>query len=258
MLSDKDLNNDVASSYTNIRIIDEVKQAVKHAVDSIEVQHSTLLSVLLSVLLGIICSKIAEETLTHGISILYDAILLRNLILFSVITPFIGSLLIIGLYMSLRGGYSSTFTLVFGASNLLNDWRGLLKSVITKLEAYQVYNVNCREVEIHSGAGYEHLTCHSVYKGSIPLEMKLHLFKPTENVILLTVTPVASPFRVIVEELRNGPFLNKLRAWRKKVYYMELDIWYATIEDLDFYFDDLVKAFSRLETPLMLIDIIYQ
>jgi hypothetical protein len=46
-----------------------------------------------------------------------------------------------------------------------------------------------------------------------------------------------------------------LRVWRRKDYYMELGTWYEAIEDLVFYFDDLVKAFSRLDTPL--IDVIY-
>jgi hypothetical protein len=254
MFSSKDFSNDATSSYVNIRIIDEVKQAIKHAVDSIKNQHNTFLSVLLSVLLGIVCSKVVEEIFRHGMLILYDAISLRNLILFIVITLFISSLLIIGFYIFLRGGYSSTFTLVFDASNLSKDWRSLFKNVITKLKTYDVYNANCRDVGSHNGVRYEYLICYNVYKGSIPLEMELYLFKAT-NVVPLTITLKANPLKVAMEELCNAPLLNKLRAWKRKDYYMELNIWYATIEDLDFYFDDLVKAFSYLNTSL--IDVIY-
>jgi hypothetical protein len=62
------------------------------------------LSVLLSVLLGVVCGKVVEEFLRHGIPVLWDAIVLRSLILFFAITLFIGSLLIIGFYLLLRGG----------------------------------------------------------------------------------------------------------------------------------------------------------
>lgn len=62
------------------------------------------MSVLLSVLLGVVCGKVVEEFLRHGIPVLWDAIVLRSLILFFAITLFIGSLLIIGFYLLLRGG----------------------------------------------------------------------------------------------------------------------------------------------------------
>jgi hypothetical protein len=250
----KNPGNDVKSPYADIRIVYEVRQAVKYAVDSIENQHNTLLSVLLSVLLGVVCSKVVEEFLRHGIPVLWDAIVLRSLILFFAITLFIGSLLIIGFYLLLRGGYSSTFTLVFDASPHSKDWRNLLRTVVATLEAYHVCNVGCRDVASRNEVGYEYLICYNVYKGSIPLEMKLYLFKAAK-VIPLTVTLVANPLKVAVEELRNTSLLNKLRVWRRRDYYMELGIWYEAIEDLVFYFDDLVKAFSRLDTPL--IDVIY-
>jgi hypothetical protein len=258
MLGSQDLNNDVAPSHANIRIVNEVKQAVKHAVDSIENQHNILLSVLLSVLLGIVCGRVVEGFFRHGMRILSDAIVLWDLIRFFVATLFIGSLLIIGFYLLFRGGYDSTFTLIFDASNLPKDWRSVLKNAITGAELeqrakhYGIRNVGCRDVVSRSGDVC--LICNCKYRGSIPLEIELYLFK-VGNVIPLTVTLVARPFRVIIKENPITTLLNKLRAWRRKDYLMKLNVWYAAIEDLTFYFDDLVKVLSEKGIPVL--DVIY-
>jgi hypothetical protein len=75
-----------------------------------------------------------------------------------------------------------------------------------------------------------------------------------KNAIPLAVTLLVGSFKVVMEELRNASLLNKLRAWRRRDYYIELSIWYAIIKDLLFHFDDLVK-FLYLNIPL--IDVIY-
>ena len=251
----KEFNNDAMPSNI-IKLSSEVKQAVKHAVDSIENQHNTLLSVLLSALLGIICGKLAEGFLRHGISILYDTTALWNIILFFFITLFIGSPLIIGFYGLFRGGYDSTFTLVFGASNLPKGWRSVLKSAITgseleqRTKLYGIHNVSCRDVVSRSGEGSEYLICYSAYRRSIPLKIELYLFK-AGIAIPLTVTLVAQPFRVIIKENPIAALLSKLRAWRRKDYLMKLNVWYAAIEDLTFYFDDLVKVLSEKGIPVL-------
>jgi hypothetical protein len=244
MFDSKDLNDDATSSYVNIRIVDEVKQAVKHAVDSIENQHNLLISVLLSVLLGIVCGEVAEEIFRHG-TLIFTTLL-------------IGSLLIIGFYILFRGGYDATFMLVFDASNLPKDWRSILKNTITGAELeqraklYGIRNADCRDVV--SRGGDVRLICNYKYRGSIPLEIELYLFR-AGNVIPLTVTLKANPFKVAMEELCNALLLNKLRAWKRKDYYVELNILYTTIEDLIFYFDDLVKVFS--EKGIIILDVIY-
>jgi uncharacterized membrane protein len=113
----------MASSHIDTRIID----AVRHAVSSIENQHSAFLSVMLSVLLGIMCSKIIEGCFRHGIVILHNVTELLNLFLFFVVTLFIGSLLIIGFYLLFEGRYSSTFTLVFDVSHFLETGESCLR-----------------------------------------------------------------------------------------------------------------------------------
>ena len=240
----------MATSHIDERIIN----AVRHVVSSIENQHSIFLSVLLSVLLGIACSRIIE------VSLVYNTIILSNLLLLFIITLLISSLLVVGFYLLFRGGYSSTFTLVFDISRFPGDWKELFKNIITnvKPETYNVYNENCREhIERRDEVKYEYLICYLNYKGSIPLEIKMYFFKPATviSLIVTTVTIIANPLKVVVKELWSTPLLNKLRSLRKKEYYMELDIWYEVVEDLSFYFDDVEKIL--LHVNILLKDVIY-
>jgi hypothetical protein len=73
--------------------------------------------------------------------------------------------------------------------------------------------------------------------------VNIRMIDEVKNVIPLAVTLLVGSFKVVMEEPRNASLLNKLRAWRRRDYYMGLSIWYAIIEDLLFYFDDLVKIF---------------
>ena len=243
----------MATSY----IDEKIMNAVRRTVSGIENQHSIFLSVLLSVLLSIACSRIIEVLL------IYNTITLLNLLLLFIIALLISSLLVVGFYLLFRGGYSSTFTLVFDISRFPGDWKELFRNIITniksKSETYNVYNENCREhVEHRDGVNYEYLICNLNYKGSIPLKIKMYFFKPATVIpliIVTTVTIIANPLRVIVEELCSTPLLNKLRSLRKKEYYMELDIWYEVVEDLSFYFDDVEKILLHMN--ILLKDIIY-
>jgi len=239
---------------TTLHIDERIMNTVRHVVSGIGNQHSIFLSVLLSVLLGIACSRIIEVLL------LYNAIILSNLLLLFIITLLISSLLVVVFYLLFRGGYSSTFTLVFDMSRFPGDWKELFKNIITnvKPETYSVYNENCREhVEHRDGVNYEYLICNLNYKGSIPLKIKMYFFKTATVIplIVTTVTIIANPLKVIVEELCSTPLLNKLRSLRKKEYYMELDIWYEVVEDLSFYFDDVEKILLHMNISLK--DVIY-
>lgn len=231
----------MTSSYIDERIINAVRQSINR----IENQHNLLLSVLLSVLFGVVCSRVIEVSLWHGVAILSDGASITNLILFIIITFIIGFLLIVSFYIFFRGGYSATFTLVFSISGFSEDWRTMFKEVLTKLSTkfnkYGIYSRGCREVdEVRDGERYEYLICHYIYKGSIPLEIKLYSFK-TVNIIPLTITLIANPFKVIAVEFCNSPLLNMLRFHKEEDHYEELDIWYSTSEDLYFSFDDIEK-----------------
>jgi hypothetical protein len=243
----------MTSPYIDVNIIN----AVRHAVNSIENQHNTFLSITLSVLLGVVCSMVVEEVFKHGITILYNATTLLNLIIFSIAILFVGPILI-ALICWFFINYASTFTLVFDVSAFPNDWRKLFIDVLTKNDSYRYYHIyskSCKEMECtFHGRRYEYIFCRHIYKGSIPFTIKLQLFKAA-NVVPLTVTIIAKPFNVIMAMYYNALQRAKLRLQKREGCYVELSIWYEAIEDLSFYFDDVKKALSYIGIALK--DLVY-
>ncbi|MCL7389669.1 MAG: hypothetical protein LZ173_07035 [Thaumarchaeota archaeon] len=106
----------MTSPYIDVGVTD----AVRHAVNSIENQHNTFLSITLSVLLGVVCSIIVEEAFRQGMAVLYNATALSILIIFSIVILLAGPILI-ALICSPFISYSSTFTLVFDIGDFSED-----------------------------------------------------------------------------------------------------------------------------------------
>jgi hypothetical protein len=236
----------MVSPYIDVGITD----AVRHAVNSIESQHNTFLSITLSVLLGVVCNMVVGEAFRHGMAVLYNATALSNLIAFSIVTLLAGPILI-ALICSPFISYGSTFTLVFDVANFCKNWRRIFIDILTEgysYKHYHVYGKGCKETE------YEYVVCHHFYKGSIPFTIKLQLFKAT-NVAPLVITVIVKPFKVVMATYYDALQRIKLRFCKRKEHYVELGIWYEVIEDLSFYFDEVKKALSH--RGILLKDIVY-
>jgi hypothetical protein len=107
---------------------------------------------------------------------------------------------------------------------------------------YHIYSTGCKEIKCtFREEKYEYVVCHHIYKGSVPFTIRLQLFKAA-NVVPLTITTIAKPFKVIMAMYYNALQRIKLTFRKQKRCYVELNIWYAAIEDLSFYFDDVKKS----------------